>query len=66
MDQPNVNANASTTELFTRAVETSIHKELNLKTFISVEWEADNKTRASRGLNPNVTAVVENSLAGER
>jgi hypothetical protein len=25
MDQPNVNPNASTTELFTRAVETSIH-----------------------------------------
>jgi hypothetical protein len=40
--------------------------ELNLKTFTSVEWEADNKTRASRGLNPHVTAVVENSLAGER
>ena len=28
--------------------------------------EADNKARASRGLNPHVTAVVENSLAGER
>jgi hypothetical protein len=39
---------------------------LNLKTFTSVEREADNKTRASRGLNPHVTAVVENSLAGER
>jgi hypothetical protein len=37
-----------------------------LKTFTSVEWEADNKTRASRGFNPHVTAVVENSLAGER
>jgi hypothetical protein len=28
--------------------------------------KADNKTRASRGLNPHVTAVVENSLPGER
>jgi hypothetical protein len=32
----------------------------------SLQREADNKTRASRGLNPHVTAVVENSLAGER
>jgi hypothetical protein len=39
---------------------------LNLKTHPSVEGEADNKTRAGRVLNPHVTAVVENSLAGER
>jgi hypothetical protein len=41
-------------------------KDLNLKTLTSLDWEADNKTRASRGLNPHITAVVENSLAGER
>src|ERR1700722_18647842 len=39
---------------------------MNLKTSTSVEWEADNNTRASRGLNPHITAVVENGLAGER
>jgi hypothetical protein len=37
-------------------------KELNLKTLTSVDWEADNKTRVSGGLNPHITAVVENRV----
>jgi hypothetical protein len=43
-----------------------LETRFTLEYFSSVQREPHHKTGANRGLNPHVTTVVQNSLAGER
>ena len=43
----------------------NVSRRAEFKKLTSVDWEADNKARAGRWLNPHVTTVVEDSLTRE-